>query len=210
MERNGPKRKTRTPKRNHHGRRAEELSRQRKKRRLARFEGPDKPLPDAPPSLWDVRDALAAARGSGRAALRLGWLVHRLKRTAGNEDNGFGVTFWWDTWEVEDARRVPCVRSSLFADRFDEATQESEFVDLSDRYKTLMRHKRLWERFADRFGLDRAADPDATFASWPPAARSFLDRHGATAASLLRGLDKKNLSAAQAKETSLSRCHVER
>lgn len=191
MERNGPKRKTRTPKRNHHGRRAEELSRQRKKRRLARFEGPDKPLPDAPPSLWDVRDALAAARGSGRAALRLGWLVHRLKRTAGNEDNGFSVTFWWDTWEVEDARRVPCVRSSLFADRFDEATQESEFVDLSDRYKTLMRHKRLWERFADRFGLDRAADPDATSASWPPAARSFLDRHGATAASLLRGLGEK-------------------
>ena len=192
MERNGPKRKTKTPKRNHHGRHVEELSRQRKKRRLARFEGPDKPLPDAPPSLWDVRDALVAARGSGRAALRLGWLVHRLKRTAGNEDNGFGVTFWWDTWEVEDARRVPCVRSSLFADRFVEATQESEFVDLSDRYKTLMRHKRLWERFADRFGLDRAADPDATSASWPPAARSFLDRHGATAASLLRGLAPRN------------------
>lgn len=188
MEPNGPKRKTKTAKRNHHGRRVEELSRQRKKRRLARFEGPDKPLPDAPPSLWDVRDALVAARGSGRAALRLGWLVHRLKRTAGNEDYGFGVTVWWDTWEVEDAHRVPSVRRSLADDRFDEETLEDEHIDLSDRYKTLMRHKRLWERFADRFGLDRAADPDATFASWPTAARSFLDRHGATAASLLRAL----------------------
>ena len=188
MERNGPKRKAKTPKRNHHGRRVEELSRQRKKRRLARLEGPDRPLAEAPPSLWDIRDALAAARGSGRAALRLGWLVHRLKRTAGNEGDRSGVTFWWDTWKVEDEHRVPSVRGSLYDSRFDEETLEDEDIDLSDRYKTLMRHKRIWERFADRFGLDRATDPDATFASWPPAARSFLDRHGATAASILRGL----------------------
>ena len=193
MKQNEWKRGAKLRKRNHHGRRIEALANQRKKRRLKRFDGPDKPLPEAPPSLWDIRDALAAAHGSGRAALRLGWLVHRLKRTAGNECDGADVTVWWDSEKVEDEHRVPSVRSSLCDCRFDEETLEDEDIDLSARYKTLMRHKRLWERFADRFGLDRAADPDATFASWPPDARSVLDLHGATAASLLRGLDERKM-----------------
>lgn len=185
------------PKRNHHGRRCDELARRRLKRRLTWAEGPARPLPGPPPSLWDVRDALDAARRSGHAALRAGWLVHRLQRTAGNEYCGNGFAWWMDQELLEDTPRKPTVRSSLCDTRWNGETESDEDIDLRPRYKTLMRCKRLWERFADRFGLDRAADPEPLLHPGPAplsaplvAARAFLDRHATTAASLSRALNR--------------------
>lgn len=163
------------PARSHHGSRIEELELLRVKRREARWKS-NPPLAAAPPSLWDIRNALDAARTSLPAALRAGWLVHRLSRTLCAD------------FDVYDGDRMPSVLDSLSDTRFNDETDELEDIDLRPRYKTLMRHKRLWERFAGHFGYDCDADPDLLFSSGPSLARVFLDRYGASSASLARAL----------------------
>lgn len=169
-------------KRNHHGRRVEELERLRVKRREKRLKA-DPPLAAPRPDLFEIRDSLVAARSSLQAALRTGWLVHLLARTIRKD------------FDVYSEFRIPSVRDNLTDCVFDEEMDEIEDLDLRPRYKTLMRYKRLWESFADAADLDPDQFPDALFdagADTLPgnfaAARALIERHGATAASLARKL----------------------
>lgn len=171
------------PTRSHHGSRIEELERLRVKRRKARLKAKP-PLAAAPPSLWEIRDALDAARTSLPAALRAGWLAHRLARTLCAD------------FDVYDGDRMPSVLDSLVDNRFNDETDEQEDIDLRPRYKTLMRHKRLWERFARAAGLDPDRPPDPVFDESVPAprgspisaARALLARARGTAAGLRAAL----------------------
>lgn len=146
------------PTRSHHGDRVAELAHLRIKRREARWKA-NPPLAAAPPSLWEIRDALDAARTSLPAALRAGWLAHRLARTL---CAGF---------DSDSEFRMPSVLDSLVDNRFNDETDELEDIDLRPRYKTLMRHKRLWERFARAAGLDPDRPPDPVFDESVPAQR---------------------------------------
>ena len=171
------------PARSHHGSRIEELELLRVKRREARWKS-NPPLAAAPPSLWDIRNALDAARTSLPAALRAGWLVHRLSRTLCAD------------FDVYDGDRMPSVLDSLSDTRFNDETDELEDIDLRPRYKTLMRHKRLWERFARVAGLNPDQPPDPVFDESVPAprgsplaaARALLARARGTAAGLRAAL----------------------
>lgn len=170
------------PTRSHHGDRVAELAHLRIKRREARWKA-NPPLAAAPPSLWEIRDALDAARTSLPAALRAGWLAHRLARTLCAD------------FDSDSEFRMPSVLDSLVDNRFNDETDELEDIDLRPRYKTLMRHKRLWERFAGHFGYDCDADPDLLFSSGPSFARVFLDRYGASSTSLARALADDEVSS---------------
>lgn len=166
-------------KRNHHGSRVEELERLRVKRREALLAA-HPPLSEAPPDLFEIRDALVAAQSSLQSALRTGWLVHRLARTLRAD------------FDVYNENRMPSVFDELTDCRFDEESDELEDLDLRPRYKTIMRHKRLWERFADAVGIDPDQFPDTLFDTDPPAsaksgfgmARALLARSCGTAAGL--------------------------
>ena len=166
-------------KRNHHGSRVEELERLRVKRREALLAA-HPPLSEAPPDLFEIRDALVAARSSLQFALRTGWLVHRLARTLRAD------------FDIYNKTRIPSILGNLTDCRFDEESDELEDLDLRHRYKTIMRHKRLWERFADAVGIDPDQFPDTLFDTAPPAsaksgfgmARALLARSCGTAAGL--------------------------
>ena len=136
------------PKRNHHGNRLEELERLRDKRRQAVLAA-HPPLRANGPEIAEIRDALAAARTSLAAALRAGYLVHLLQRTI--RWNLFIDTLGED--------RLPGVRGNLLGDRVDPETFEPVEldIDLNGRYKTLMRHKALADKFRLACGL---SDPD--------------------------------------------------
>ena len=171
------------PKRSHHGNRIEELERLRVKRREARLKT-HPPFAAEPPSLWELRDALDAARASLPAALRAGWLVHRLARTLCADFDAYSPF------------RMPSVLDSLDDSRFNDETDEQEDIDLRPRYKTLMRRKRLWERFARVAGLNPDQPPDPVFDESVPAprgsplaaARALLARARGTAAGLRAAL----------------------
>lgn len=181
------KRQAEQPKRNHHGNRLEELERLRDKRRRAAFASRP-PLRADMPAIADIRDALAAARTSLAAALRTGHLVHLLQRT-----------IRWNLFtDFLGEDRLPGVRGHLSGDRLDPETfvPVELDIDLNGRYKTLMRHKRLWERFAEATGLPPDEPPDAALGGTAPAppgspaaaARALLARAGGTSAGLLREL----------------------
>lgn len=172
----------RPPKRNHHGDPRVERERLRAKRRKAVL-AEDPPLRAEQPDIGDIRDALDAARTSLRAALRAGFLVHLLRRTVRA-----------DFFDLMRDERLPGVRGNLSGFRTDPETGEiaEDDIDLSHRYKTLMRHKRLWERFAAAAGLPPDEPPDAALdgparpGSPAAAARALLARAGGTSAGLSR------------------------
>lgn len=178
-----------TPARSHHGDRVAELESLRVKRRKARWKA-NPPLAAAPPSLWEIRNALDAARTSLPAALRAGWLVHRLARTLCAD------------FDADSEFRMPSVLDSLTDSRFNDETDEQEDLDLRPRYKTLMRHKRLWERFSRAAGLDPDRPPDPVFDESVPAprgsplaaARALLARARGTAAGLRAALAAREVN----------------
>lgn len=177
------------PARSHHGSRIEELELLRVKRREARWKS-NPPLAAAPPSLWDIRNALDAARTSLPAALQAGWLVHRLSRTLCADFDAYSPF------------RMPSVLDSLADSRFNDETDEQEDIDLRPRYKTLMRRKRLWERFARVAGLNPDQPPDPVFDESVPAprdsplaaARALLARARGTAAGLRAALAAREVN----------------
>ena len=185
-------------KRSHHGNKMEELERLRRRRRLKRYrEHP--PLYREPPSLLDIRDALSCVGTSYRAMLHLGWLVHWLQRTAGNEAGYNGKVFLWaeSPGNLIDSERAPSVRNLLCQAWYDMDSDKDVEVDLNSKYKTLMRYKRLYERFMASAGLS-ADESEAVVFEEPvrkeiraqvESARAFLARCDGTGASLFRALN---------------------
>ena len=188
-----PKKHAAPGKRSHHSPRSDEVAVRAGRRRVAAFRK-NPPLVRPCPSIASIRDALDAAGTSLPAALHLGWLVHCLKRSAicGWDDDlcGFDPDGWKDEIAMSgnNLSRLPGVRELL--------KLNEEDIDLSPRYKTLMRYKRLYERFARAVGHDPDEDPAALFADDPPpplraaaaAARAILSRCGGTTASLRAAL----------------------
>lgn len=171
------------PKRNHHSNPRKERKQLRVKRRKAVLTDP--PLLAQEPDIGEIRDAMDAARTSLRAALRAGFLVRLLRRTVRA-----------DFPDLMSDERLPGVRGNLWGFRTDPETggiAELD-IDLNHRYKTLMRHKRLWERFAAATGLSPDEPPDAALDGSAPvrpgspaaAARDLLARSGGTSAGLSR------------------------
>ena len=186
-----------TGKRSHHRNLMEELDRLRTKRREMRFRK-HPPLSREPPSILDIRDALEAVRTGYRAMLHLGWLVHWLQRTAENAACDSGqVDLRMDAdGNLLGPGRPPGVRNLLYQSWFDDETEQEIEVDLSASYKTLMRYKRLYERFMAYTGLP--ADESETVVFKEPVreefkqqvmtARALLARCDGTAASLFQAL----------------------
>lgn len=197
MQENKPETGGAHKKRSHHRNLMEELDRLRSKRQEMRYRK-HPPLSRKPPSILDIRDALEAVRTGYRAMLHLGWLVHWLQRTAESAARDGGeVDLRMDAdGNLLGPGRPPGVRNLLYQSWFDDETEQEIEVDLSASYKTLMRYKRLYERFMAYAGLP--ADESETVVFTEPVreefkqqvmtARALLARCDGTAASLFQAL----------------------
>lgn len=201
MHENKPDTGDKTGKRSHHRNLMEELDRLRTKRLEMRFRK-HPPLSREPPSILDIRAALEAVRTGYRAMLHLGWLVHWLQRTAENAAcDGGQVDLRMDAYgNLLGPGRPPGVRNFLYQSWFDDETEQEIEVDLSASYKTLMRYKRLYERFMAYAGLPADESEELVFEE---PVRDEFKQQVMTARALLAHCDGTAASLFQAVELGL-------